>query len=567
MDFLHDFGSSALLGLWVPLGLWSLLAPLSLVFAARFRAHPILQLRLRQAVLASLPAGMLLLNLIPNAPAILNATPLQDWLIVVGDQRIAPVTPEVRMDIRWTWQSGLGAFTLVLMGLSIMGLLRHGVNHVLLRTSHADALRPAPASIHQLANEIALEMGIRQPFRLMLAKPGSMPHTFGWWKPLIALPDDALDPVTTRLVLTHELSHLRRGDFAAQYVELLVKSMFGSHPTVMRLIREIQLFRELVCDADVVQLHPDLIKSYAALLLDFASAQTQPPPQVVLSMATSSKHIQERIRTMNISQPPVSRFSAITPLATFILISGLLTSGRASALQPPPPPPPVEPVPEVFIVVEQMPEPIGGMKAIYDAIVYPEMAKKAGIEGRVVLQFIVDEHGDVIEPTVIRGIGGGCDEAALNAIKDLKFIPGKQRGRAVKVQFQLPIVFRLPSEPAEAKNDHDQSGTSVTINRIPSDQGRLVIRGRVSDSVTKDLLSGANIMVQTKNGTTRLGAATGPDGTFLVAIDEPGEYTIRVSHIGYATPEFGVRIARNESYSVDVAMSKTMIQLGEIERN
>jgi protein TonB len=148
---------------------------------------------------------------------------------------------------------------------------------------------------------------------------------------------------------------------------------------------------------------------------------------------------------MKTSQPTPSRFSAIAPFATFILISGLLASGRASTHQPPPPPPDA-PVPEVFIVVEQMPEPIGGMKAIYDRIQYPQAAKDARIEGRVVIQFIVDEQGNVIEPTVLRGIGGGCDEAALNAIKGVKFNPGMQRGRAVKVQLQIPIVFRLAPE-------------------------------------------------------------------------------------------------------------------------
>lgn len=112
-------------------------------------------------------------------------------------------------------------------------------------------------------------------------------------------------------------------------------------------------------------------------------------------------------------------------------------------LPPPPPPSDDDDEPEIFIVVERMPEPRGGMAAIYNRVRYPEIARKAGIEGRVVVQFIVDESGNVVNPTVIRGIGGGCDEAAINAVKGVKFTPGMQGGRAVKVQFQLPIVFRL----------------------------------------------------------------------------------------------------------------------------
>lgn len=113
----------------------------------------------------------------------------------------------------------------------------------------------------------------------------------------------------------------------------------------------------------------------------------------------------------------------------------------------PPPPPPEEEEEEVeheiFLVVEDMPEPAGGMQAIYSAIRYPDAARRAGIEGRVIIQFMVDENGKVRDPVVIRGIGAGCDEAAIAAIESVEWTPGRQRGRAVRVQFQLPIMFRL----------------------------------------------------------------------------------------------------------------------------
>jgi protein TonB len=112
------------------------------------------------------------------------------------------------------------------------------------------------------------------------------------------------------------------------------------------------------------------------------------------------------------------------------------------------PPPPtrkqtVEEEPEIFIVVENEPVLIGGLEGIQKNIRYPELARRAGIEGRVFVQFVVDERGNVIDPVVVRGIGAGCDEAALEAVKKAKFIPGKQRGRPVKVQYALPVTFRL----------------------------------------------------------------------------------------------------------------------------
>jgi protein TonB len=98
---------------------------------------------------------------------------------------------------------------------------------------------------------------------------------------------------------------------------------------------------------------------------------------------------------------------------------------------------------EFFVVVEQMPVLIGGMGNLQKQVKYPETARQAGIEGRVIVQFIVSETGSVINPKVIRGIGGGCDEAAIEAVKKVTFEPGSQRGVPVPVQFSLPIVFRL----------------------------------------------------------------------------------------------------------------------------
>lgn len=122
---------------------------------------------------------------------------------------------------------------------------------------------------------------------------------------------------------------------------------------------------------------------------------------------------------------------------------------------PPPPPPVVEEVeeePEIFVMVEQMPclldnrgvcDERSALADLQGEIRYPEIAKKAGVEGRVYLQFVVDENGNVQNPVVTRGIGAGCDEEALRAITTAKFQAGRQRGKAVKVKYSLAITFRL----------------------------------------------------------------------------------------------------------------------------
>lgn len=124
-------------------------------------------------------------------------------------------------------------------------------------------------------------------------------------------------------------------------------------------------------------------------------------------------------------------------------IDAELTLSGPLDLPPPPEQDEEEPEEDFFVVVEQMPELIGGLAELQSRIRYPEMARRAGIEGRVYVQFIVNERGEVENPQVIRGIGGGCDEEAIRAVSQASFKPGMQRGRPVRVQYSLPIVFRL----------------------------------------------------------------------------------------------------------------------------
>lgn len=98
---------------------------------------------------------------------------------------------------------------------------------------------------------------------------------------------------------------------------------------------------------------------------------------------------------------------------------------------------------EVYTVVDEMPEMIGGNSSLYGKIRYPRAAVRAGVEGRVFIQFVVDKDGNVRDPKVLRDIGGGCGEAAIEAIKEVKFTPGRLNGEAVNVQYSMPVTFRL----------------------------------------------------------------------------------------------------------------------------
>lgn len=102
----------------------------------------------------------------------------------------------------------------------------------------------------------------------------------------------------------------------------------------------------------------------------------------------------------------------------------------------------------IFTVVEKMPMFPGGedarVKYMVENIKYPDEARNKGITGVVFVTFVVEKEGKITSVKVIRGIGGGCDEEAVRVIKNMpNWEPGKQKGEAVRTQFNIPIKFSL----------------------------------------------------------------------------------------------------------------------------
>lgn len=103
---------------------------------------------------------------------------------------------------------------------------------------------------------------------------------------------------------------------------------------------------------------------------------------------------------------------------------------------------------EIFTVVEQNPSFPGGdaarMKYLGNNIKYPQMARESGIQGVVYVTFVVEPDGSITNVRILRGIGGGCDEESIRVVKSMpRWTPGKQRGKPVRVQFNMPIKFTL----------------------------------------------------------------------------------------------------------------------------
>ncbi len=134
---------------------------------------------------------------------------------------------------------------------------------------------------------------------------------------------------------------------------------------------------------------------------------------------------------------------------------------KAAPPPPPPPPPPKEEEEEIFKVVEDQPafpgcETVADkaekkkcaetkmLQFIYGNIKYPPIARENGVEGTVYVKFVVEKDGKITAPEIVRDIGAGCGEEALRVVQLMPaWEPGKQRGRPVRVQFNLPVKYKL----------------------------------------------------------------------------------------------------------------------------
>ncbi|MDF9799826.1 TonB family protein [Catalinimonas alkaloidigena] len=123
----------------------------------------------------------------------------------------------------------------------------------------------------------------------------------------------------------------------------------------------------------------------------------------------------------------------------------------------------------IYTVVENQPEPEGGIKEFYQHIgqnlKYPAQARRMGIEGKVFVQFVVNEYGELSEFQTLKGIGAGCDNAAIEALQSAPaWNPGTTQGKPVKVRMVMPITFKL---------DHGDNSSTRKVEEASKELSKL----------------------------------------------------------------------------------------------
>ena len=249
-----------------------------------------------------------------------------------------------------------------------------------------------------------------------------------------------------RCILAHESFHVGKlHSFDILFARLMC-CLAWFNPFAWLLMRELSAVHEY--QADAASLDSCSRESYLHLLY----RQVTGIGYGHITNNFQSINIKKRIVMMNRT---TTRFGAWKALVALPVAALLLMVGCKPAAQEPQQTETAQtevtentPEGEVFQVVEVEPQFEGGLEALYkylaENIKYPEQAKSDGIQGRVFVRFVIEADGSVTNAQVLRGIGGGCDEEALRVVEAMpKWTPGMQQGKPVRVQFNLPITFKL----------------------------------------------------------------------------------------------------------------------------
>lgn len=487
METIEWLGAHAWNVFWLPVLLWSVPAAVVWFVAGSVKLCPRHRLDLVMATMLALPLSILAIHV----PAEWFGQELVTTSASHGDSvPVATVLPLVDAVAAVEWRfTGLLwsvlAFATLIAGLGLMvgaaRLTRSARFATNLRRS-ASTVTAGPL-LHAL-QEAKARVSVSRSVSLGLSKNVTSPVCMGSLHPVIILPDES-DP-DVHLVLLHELQHVKRLDMVRAWIGAILAAAFFIHPLVHGLRSRLNALIEINCDMDVMSLGGVSRRAYANLLVRYATGNVN--DDLALSLATSPSELKNRIHAMKSHSRSLVSLPVGLLIGVFVLLSvSLLTK----VLETPVPTSEAEfnesilPLDssEPYEVAEVMPELIGGMDGLMARIEYPAIAKRAGVEGRVVAQVYVDADGRPQDVRLIRGIGAGADEETVRVIKESRFTPGRQGGEAVAVKTVITVPFRLSDTHASAEQTHLQlmvmpSGYEVDGKHVDLSRLRTIVRNR-----------------------------------------------------------------------------------------
>ena len=260
-------------------------------------------------------------------------------------------------------------------------------------------------------------------------------------------------------ILTHEMAHVKQHHSVDVLLAEMVSICCWMNPFAWLLKREVRLNLEFLADRKVMEAG-FATKSYQYRLLGLAYNH-----KYGLSNNFNFSHLKQRIIMMNKKKSNAAghiKYALFVLPAFALLVAGNISCSQDASQTEDAKEEVVAPVSseakeapadstakeEVFMVAEQMPEFPGGMKELLkflqDNLKYPENAMKNNVQGRVIVQFVVEKDGTLTEFKVARSVDPDLDAEALRVLQTMpKWKPGMQRGKIVRVKFTVPVSFKL----------------------------------------------------------------------------------------------------------------------------
>ena len=301
---------------------------------------------------------------------------------------------------------------------------------------------------------------------------------FGW----IFLYLPGLKDESRQEILKHEQTHARQWHSMDVILCELINMVCWFNPFAWLIKTEIRLNLEYLADNKVAETTSDC-KLYQYHLLNLVNKNVQ----TGLCNNFNVSHLKRRIIMMNKKRTHTTgriKYALFVPLAAALLIASnisCISSEKQEEISEKQESRAAEG--EVFQVVEEMPEFPGGMgecmKWLGQNIKYPADAKEKGVQGRVIVQFVVEKDGTIVNAKVVRGVDPDLDAEALRVVNQSpKWKPGKQKGEAVRVKYTLPIMFRLGNDSSDSKAAEapreakvDENGVHQVCEEMPEFPG------------------------------------------------------------------------------------------------
>jgi TonB family protein len=318
--------------------------------------------------------------------------------------------------VRWLW-----------LALGLFRLRRYRAN--------AERLSPVPSVIARLQTRL----GVQPEF--YLSSELASPLTFGIRPAVVLLPTrfTGMPEETQEAIVCHELCHVRRRDWLVTFAEETVRGLLWFHPFVAWLVREMQLAREQVVDRQVVEITGSR-QAYVAALIEIASARVH-PAIAMAPLFLGKRQITRRVEVL-MKEVSMSRVRLVLSVVAMLLI--LAATGQFSAWAFPPQGAGQAREETVYRVGDGVTAPKLISKAEPE---YTEEARRAKIEGMVVLHVAIQPDGRAHNVRVTRSLDAGLDQKAMEAIEKWTFQPGQKDGKPVAVAATIEVNFRLLDDP------------------------------------------------------------------------------------------------------------------------